>query len=64
MARPGGNPDLKKHQFKSPYQEAATEFVGIRVPPSLKKKLNALGKNRTALIRKALEDLVADLPQS
>ena len=64
MARPGGNPGLKKHQFKSPYDEPATDFIGIRVPPSLNKKLKALGKNRMVLIRKALEDLVAGLPES
>lgn len=62
MARPGGNPDLKAHQFKSPYDEPATEFIGIRVSPSLNKKLKALGKNRMMLIRKALEDLVANQP--
>lgn len=64
MPRPGGNPGLKKFQFKSLYAEPATELFSIRVPPSLNKKLKALGKDKAILVRKALEDLVADLPES
>ncbi|MFB2983495.1 hypothetical protein [Microseira sp. BLCC-F43] len=55
---------MKKFQFKSLYAEPATELFSIRVPPSLNKKLKALGKDKAILVRKALEDLVADLPES
>jgi hypothetical protein len=37
--RPGGNPDLKDHQFQSKHDEPCTAQVNIRVSPSLKAKL-------------------------
>ena len=43
MARPGGNPDLKKYQFEQKYDwdEACTERMQLRMPPSMKAAIKA-----------------------
>lgn len=42
--RPGGNPNLERFQFEPEYDygsETCSEFLALRVPPSLKAKLKA-----------------------
>lgn len=34
MSRPGGNPDLVEHQFKTDRPEPCTAKLTLRVPPS------------------------------
>ncbi len=35
MSRPGGNPALAEHQFKTDRQEPCTAKLQVRVPPSM-----------------------------
>ncbi len=41
MARPGGNPDLKKYHFEKKYDwdEPCSERMQIRLPPSMKEAI-------------------------
>ncbi len=41
--RPGGNPELKKYQFKQKYnwEESCTERMQLRMPPSMKAAIKA-----------------------
>ena len=41
--RPGGNPDLKKYQFKQKYDwdEPCIERMQLRMPPSMKAAIKA-----------------------
>ncbi len=57
MARPGGNPDLKKYQYKQKYnwEESCTERMQIRMPPSMKAAIKAgLIKDWQEVARKAI----------
>jgi len=39
--RPGGNPDLVQHQFKTDRPEPCTERIQIRLPRSLYERITA-----------------------
>ena len=55
--RPGGNPDLKKYQYKQKYDwgESCTERMQIRMPPSMKAAIKAgLIKDWQEVCRKAI----------
>ena len=57
MARPGGNPDLKKYQYKKKHnwEESCTERMQIRMPPSMKKAIkDGLIKDWQEVARKAI----------
>ncbi|MDJ0594413.1 MAG: hypothetical protein QNJ72_31300 [Pleurocapsa sp. MO_226.B13] len=53
MARPGGNPNLYKHGFKTEREEPCSEQVNLRVPLSLKNKLKQK-KNWQEFVRQTL----------
>jgi hypothetical protein len=61
MSRPGGNPDLDKHQFDKQYNwdEPCTAQFNIRLPPSLLAELKTV-KNYQELVRQAIADLVEE----
>jgi hypothetical protein len=42
MARPGGNPHLKSHQFSTNKEESCTAKLTLRLPPSEYEKLKKL----------------------
>ena len=44
MARPGGNPELEKYQFKQKYgwEESCKVTIGLRVPKDWKDRLYAV----------------------
>ncbi len=61
MSRPGGNPELNKHQFDQKYRwdEPCTAQLGLRLPPSLSKELKQID-NWQEKIRHAIADLVEE----
>ncbi|MDJ0902209.1 MAG: hypothetical protein QNJ55_25745 [Xenococcus sp. MO_188.B8] len=61
MSRPGGNPELDKHQFDKKYSwdEPCTAQLGLRLPPSLYEELKTLD-NWQEKTRKAIAKLVLD----
>jgi hypothetical protein len=40
--RPGGNPDLVKHQFTTDREEPCSERIQIRLPRSLKERIQEI----------------------
>ena len=57
MSRPGGNPDLKKYQFKQKHDwdEPCTERMQIRMPPSMKAAIkDGLVKDWQEVCRRAI----------
>ena len=65
--RPGGNPDLVKHQYKISdpnRKEAFTEFVGFKVTPTMKGQLDEMGRKWAAFVRDAIEEKLARDSQS
>ena len=69
MARPGGNPELEKYQFKQKYgwEESCKVTIGLRIPKDWKDRLNAVEgwqeKLRGALAQ-ILEESKTDSEQS
>lgn len=59
--RPGGNPDLKAHQFEKQYDwdEPCTALISVRVPPNIKEKLKKL-PNWQERVRKAIAKQLAE----
>jgi hypothetical protein len=55
--RPGGNPEIKKYGFKTNRDEPLRERVQIRVPASMKKKLQEK-ENWQELVRQALSQIL------
>jgi len=55
--RPGGNPDLVVHQFKTDREEALSERLSIRISPSMMKFLKMLD-NYPEFIRQAIEEKI------
>ena len=52
--RPGGNPDIKKYGFKTDRDEPLRERVQIRIPTSMKKKLQEK-ENWQEFVRETLQ---------
>ena len=59
MSRPGGNPELEKHQYQQKYNwdEPCTAQFNVRLPPSLLEELKQID-NYQELVRKAIANLV------
>ena len=57
--RPGGNPDLKEHQFEQKYNwdEPCTAKMTLRLPPSLYENLKKI-PDWQERVRKAIAQLV------
>ncbi|MDJ0535763.1 MAG: hypothetical protein QNJ70_25290 [Xenococcaceae cyanobacterium MO_207.B15] len=53
--RPGGNPDIKKYGFKSDRDEPLRERLQIRIPTSMKKKLEEQ-ENWQEFVRQAIAE--------
>ena len=64
MARLGGNPDLKKYQFKQKYnwEESCKVTIGLRVPPDWKDKLYAI-EGWQEKLREAIVQIVEESQQ-
>jgi hypothetical protein len=56
MARPGGNPELSKHQFSTDKDEPCTAKLTLRLPPSQYEKLQTL-PNWQEKVREAIAAL-------
>ena len=54
MSRPGGNPEISKHSFKSPHKEPCTAKFQLRVSPTLLEKLQKFSADE---LRGYLENL-------
>ncbi len=63
MARPGGNPTLKKYQFKAAGEEPNNAKLSIWIPQSMKSKLDCL-PNKNDVIRQAIAACLENLAQS
>jgi hypothetical protein len=59
MSRPGGNPELKKHQFEQKYNwdESCSAKMTLRLPPSLYAEIKKL-PNWQEEVRKAIANIV------
>jgi hypothetical protein len=57
--RPGGNPDLAKFQFQTNREESLDGLLQIRIAPSMKAELDALGKERNDFVREAIAAALA-----
>ncbi|MGB7414332.1 MAG: hypothetical protein WA902_09005 [Thermosynechococcaceae cyanobacterium] len=55
MARPGGNPDLAAHQFKTDRPEPLTARLQLRVTERMKQQITAV-PNWQELIREAISE--------
>lgn len=57
--RPGGNPELEKHQFEQKYNwdEPCTAQFNIRLPPSLYQELKKID-NYQEKVRQAIASIV------
>jgi len=63
--RPGGNPNIKEHGFKTDREHPLTELVAFRVDKPTKEKIKS-GKlsNWQKIAREALEKAIADLEEA
>ena len=61
MARPGGNPDLKRHQFEQKYDwsESCKVTIGLRIPRGWKDKLYAV-EGWQEKLREAIVEIVEE----
>lgn len=55
MARIGGNPDLKEHQFTTDRAEPCSAKLSVRIQPSLLEKLQSQD-NWQELVRQAIAE--------
>ena len=62
MARPGGNPGLKKFHFQQKYDwnEPCTEKIAFRVPPSMKSAIKSEQLNWQEICRQAIADALKE----
>lgn len=56
--RPGGNPDLVKHQFKAKGDEPLTQKLTLRLTESMMKYLKSLGKGYPDFVREAIAEKI------
>lgn len=66
--RPGGNPALKTAEFQQVHgyqiedpdrEEAFTELLQLRITPSMKAALKAMGKEKNTFVRDAIAEKLA-----
>jgi hypothetical protein len=57
--RPGGNPDLEKHQFKSLEDEPKTEGIYLRITPTDKERLKNV-KDWQEKLRQKLKEIISE----
>jgi hypothetical protein len=57
--RPGGNPDLKEHQFSTDRPEALTKQMQLRVSESMWAELQALEGDWREFVRTAIATALA-----
>ena len=58
--RPGGNPDFgTKYRFERSGDEPITSHLQLKVTPSMKEKLDKLGKRKAEFIRNAIDKALA-----
>ena len=58
--RPGGNPDFgTKYKFARSGDEPITSHLTLKVTPSMKEKLDKLGKRKAEFIRNAIDKALA-----
>ncbi len=55
MSRPGGNPALAEHQFKTDREEPCTAKLQVRVPPSMLAELKEY-KDWQEIVREVLSE--------
>jgi hypothetical protein len=60
MARTGGNPDLKKHEFKASGEESNNARISFWTSKTMKDQLDSL-ENRSEFIRQALAKALEEL---
>ena len=60
MSRPGGNPALAEHQFKTDREEPCTAKLQVRVPPSMLAELKEY-KNWQEIVREVLAEKLVNL---
>ncbi|MDB9449968.1 hypothetical protein [Dolichospermum circinale] len=59
--REGGNPELKKYQYKCQIADTKGELLGIKVAPGVKKQLlEKFGKKYTDKVREAIAKLLEE----
>ena len=58
--RPGGNPDIRQHGFKTDREEPLRERLQLRVAASMKQKLQQ-HNNWQELVRQAISDKLQSL---
>ena len=53
--RPGGNPEITKYSFEKKYdwEESCTEKIGVRLPPTLNRRLKEV-ENWQEFVRQAI----------
>ncbi|AFY51348.1 hypothetical protein Nos7524_5658 (plasmid) [Nostoc sp. PCC 7524] len=56
--RPGGNPELEKHQFQAKGDEPLTEKISVRLTSSTKQFLESLGKDYPEFVREAIAEKI------
>lgn len=56
--RPGGNPELEKHQFKAKGDEPLSEKISVRLTASTKQFLESLGKDYPEFVREAIAEKI------
>ena len=62
MPRPGGNPDLRQHEFKAAGEESNNCRLSFWVPRSMKDKLDSL-PNRPEFVRAAIAEALKKLEE-
>ena len=62
MPRPGGNPDLVKHQYPAPEgRESNNERINFWGPKSMREKLDKLGSKKAEFLRQAVAKALDEL---
>ncbi|MEM7579096.1 MAG: hypothetical protein AAF316_04455 [Cyanobacteria bacterium P01_A01_bin.80] len=56
--RPGGNPDLKKYQFKAKGDEPLNQKLTLRLTGSMMEFLKSLGKDYPNFVREAIAEKI------
>jgi hypothetical protein len=62
MPRPGGNPDLRQHEFKASGDESNNCRMSIWIPKSMKDKLDAL-EHKPEFVRRAIAKALRELEE-
>lgn len=62
--RPGGNPDISKHGFQAAGDEPNIYRLNVRIPESLKIRLDPMGKDKNQFVRNAIAKALEELDKS